>query len=372
MNACHTYRLRKIYTAAAITTLLWALPASCIRSTDDAGYSEDERQISFIVRGEDMIHGTRAATAFPDREEQPDRLTTSHYGGGSFTVSAYIDGTETPYIDSAWVWYSAGWHFREGDDYEHIQYFWPHTSKKLNFFAYMPAFQNTDVFGRCGVNDITYTDADGPMFSCTLPLTKDDDHNDSTMDQDHLQEFIYAFEENLDRRTRDGYADIMFTHPFAVIWLKLKRAHHDLKINHVSFTRIYSQGRFTHSSTTPVKWEPTGSRGDLTLTVNRRVPDELQHNTVIDGPFIVMPQDIAVTGPDSALLTVNYDYDNNVEIEQVTGKDISIPLPAPDDRWLPGYAYTYVLDLGDNNDTIKFKVEVEGWKLQSRQYLEVE
>ncbi len=287
----------------------------------------------------------------------PDNLTNHSTLGGNFSVSAYVKGTDTKYIDNARVWYFADfdeWSFSKyGDKIDLYNCYWP-KDVSLDFFAYMP--MHTDLNNACITqNSLSYNVADGPSFSSTIPLTSGG--------QENLQELIYAFtpdknssnlkettvlDENGNKVTVKA-VELEFKHPFAVVYLKLKRGHR-MKLETVSFDGMKYIGNYKHNG----GWTLSDDTENLVVSVGKRIPQEINYGNVFAGPFLVLPQDLSgVTMSIKGITDNTGDSDLNVTGKQIAQSGVS--------KWEAGKAYTYSLDLGDNAEEVLFEVSVEAW-----------
>lgn len=279
-----------------------------------------------------------------------DCLTDKENGGGDFRLYAYMDGTATPVIDSARVNHIInkgvlGWYFRdengtpdiEADD-KIVDYYWP-LGATMDFFAHMPMD-----LSRTGITLEPYSVTTGPSFSCDLPL--------DSLGQEKIQEFIYAYTENQTVETQNANNGVRmnFQHPLSCVVFRLGQSYR-IKINSISLTNIYNTGVFSKDTDT---WVGTGT-GDnsLTIVVNKTVGDGINYNSLIGGPYLVMPQRFTT---DYSKLVLNYDYGSEI------GKTANLPIRALSPLgWEPGKKYTYTLNMGDSGEEVVFTVAVDEW-----------
>ena len=89
------------------------------------------------------------------------------------------------------------------------------------------------------------------------------------------------------------------------------------------------------------------------LNFNKKVPEDINYNTVFVGPILVLPQAL-----DNVILNIIAERtDGTTYNKALNFNDVE----AKDRKWEPGKKYTYTLQLDDNNEEILFKIEVEPW-----------
>lgn len=299
-------------------------------------------------------------------------------GGGNFTLYAHVAGTDNTYIGGARVWFFNDptvndWVFLSGS-YVPIKYYWP-TSGALNFFAYMPDKKYDD--GKTAykpkescVEIGTYTDADGQSFLCNLHenIRLDDvnagDAPEGAVADSDQQEFIFAYAANKTRE--DNPVKLHFVHPFAVLNFQLKQSPANITIKSISIEGIYFTGTCKHKTSTDpatltggtgstITWTTAGVTKNFVLTVNKKVPVDLNLNAHIGGPYIFMPQNLANT------VKIKVTYTNEKDPDNVLSKENSIIVGGVD-RWEAGKKYNYMLDLGSQPDDVSFiSVAVAEW-----------
>lgn len=284
-------------------------------------------------------------------------------GGGNFTMHAYLRETGTTFIGGARVWYFVSnndtkgrWRFYDAVNNRFVQYYWPN-SNTVDFFAYMP-YKDSGRQKKITVGD--YTQGTGLNLTCQM-------QQPTALEDAAGQETIIAYTKN--KSKADGSVNMHFVHPFAAVYFKLKQAHRDLKINWIRFNNVYLKGSTmldaTTTNSTIIEWEGSGDPSTFQIPVEKTIPTQINFGGDIGGPYLVMPQDL--TG---ASITINYTWDNaKAEDDVVTGDEntnttdhiyqITRTINA---EWLAGNKYTYILDLGDNQEEILFKVLVEPWE----------
>ena len=348
---CNEYRVRTMEhlfgLVVCCTVGAWVLNA-CTPTDDAMGLPEASEEVITLqpVLGEQ----TRVQLFEPGTNSN---FYDTDKGGGEFNVNAYYDGTELKCISNGRVWY------REGDknwinldeNNQITDYYWPNVGA-LNFFAYMPSTkfmaEHTDKETYVTVGG--YTHANGQQFSCSLP--------NSNADYDNMQEFIYAYTPGEEKQAEK--VKLTFVHPFALVCFQLGTGSYRMTVNSITFGNIYQNGTFSTGQTGTAggigTWTPTGTGNTYTATINKRIPVDVNYNTIFGGPFIVMPQDLK-----SVSLAMNFqraDVESGSGIEEKTVESLAtIDIP----KWEPGKRYTYTLMHGDNNEEIYFNVKVVDW-----------
>lgn len=298
-------------------------------------------------------------------------LLNEEIGGGDFTVSAYVAGNGPnvgkQYIADARVNYfkAAGdWRFAtmSGGLINYFDYYWP-KDEKLNFFAHMPMDAS-----QAAVTDKGYTKEGQPWFSFSLPLYAYDPEPEeadpnvpaSSPNQETLREFIYAYTPGQDKAEQDekGGVQLQFRHPFAALYFDLGKSYR-MKLKSLTVMNIDFEGTYSYDGS---DWGLTQTgAGNLYISVMADVPsDELNFNSHIGGPYIVMPQDM--DKDDS-------DVENDVKLRiigsrlggEVYDHPVRLAADGLPEKWEAGMKYTYTLNLGEADEEILFKVRVEEW-----------
>lgn len=341
------------------TIILCALFAACT----------NDKEASMLVSSGDAIniklsHKEHNSVSRAHVYDQDSALYKEQYGGGNFWVKAYPDNRSTEYINSR-VWYFADgkrWWFRKSNEW--YDCYWP-KNNKLSFFAYMPWVSDS---AATTISDYSYTS--GPSFSCNLPLN----NTAQAMNQDKVREFMYAF-------TKDRYNEIVplnFVHPMSAVYFKLKQSHRDLTIHSIGFEKIYNKGTFSYNEETTQEnraafasgftctncWTPTNdARQTMSIKIEKTIPEDINFDAEIGGPYIVMPQLFSGSNAaDTLTLYITYTWDTDVNVTK--GIALKRVHSADEEGWQPGKKYTYMLDLGDNLEEILFRVLVEPWKVE--------
>lgn len=275
--------------------------------------------------------------------DSPASLLNPVIGGGDMTVSAYVAGNSSNagkcHIDNVRVNYftdARDWRFTDENGI-FVKYYWP-LGEKLNFFAHMPYIASEGA-----VSNISYVYGKGPSFEYTLPMNN----------QESLREFIYAYTENQDINTQnadpaDPGVKLVFKHPFAGLYFELGQSYR-MKLHSITITGIRYAGKYEYDN----GWTmiPDPDTDDLTLLIEKDIPDPINYNSPIGGPYIVAPQALE----EGSKLIVRYTrLDGNPE-------DVETYVKALSPIWEAGHKYTYTINLGKTEEEILFKVKVEKW-----------
>ena len=344
--------MRKYVIYSIFSTLTaFAMFVAC---TDDEvnAMLESGNAIDFELSCNEFSTGTRGSLY-----DRNDAVNDKGNGGGEMWINAYYNQTAQKYIDSYFEYDTNvdKWYLRSG--YGWYDCYWPRNGK-LNFFAYLPR-----VLASSAVTVGDYSYSSGPSFSCELPLT----NVGEGVNQANVREFIYAFTKD----KKSGTVPLRFVHPMSAIYFKLTQSHRDLTIHSIGFTNVYNKGTYRYSLETTEEqkdafaagftyglWNPDGTRENMTITVNKTIPEQLNFNAEIGGPFIIMPQAFG----DDISLFVNYTWDAEVNVTKyIAMKNVHT---SEDTGWQPGKKYTYSIDLGDNKEEILFRVVVEPWNAE--------
>lgn len=292
---------------------------------------------------------------------------SNNKGGGNLTLYAYLEDGTT-FIGGARAKYfsqNTSWEFYDGQNL--INYYWPQTGS-VDFFAYMPWSGSGK---QQKINIEGYNKETGELsISCHTP-------GPTTLDDTEGQETIIAYTTN--KSKADKSVGMHFVHPFAAVSFKLKQAHRDLRINWIRFEDVYLTGETTlkenTGSNTTITWTG-GTKGNFEITVEQTIPEHINFSEPIGKPYLVMPQDL--TG---VKVVINYFWDNAKDQDDIIEgdrntdpKDNIYEIPCPiNAQWEAGKKYTYILNLGDNEEEILFQVKVEPWDaVEYKNEIEVE
>lgn len=323
--------MKLIYTYIFAVMMLGLV--SCRKSMVDPVDDISTVPISF-----DIEQAVTKASLF---EEDSDLKDVSK-GGGNFSVCAYKSGTGTKFLYNQRVWYfqdGKSWHFYDDAINNVTHIYWPNTFN-LDFFAYMP-YHNANL--KTGVTLEGRTGSGGgPSFFCELPL--------DAPGQDELHEFIYAYtpDQNKDNLDPDGKVKLNFKHPFSSIIIRLSESYR-MNINWIKIKEIYCKGIFDVKN----GWSFTSEPKPLIINLDKNVPDDINYNSLIGGPYVILPQELT----DKVELEINFTRDDKTDTKSVTLKNSTQP------KWEPGMIYTYTLKIGDPAEEILFNVAVEEWNV---------
>lgn len=283
------------------------------------------------------------ATLYEGEEDIRDGGTVSSpKPGGYFTLYGYIDGTDDVYLGGATAYWDSynnrnEWIFLSGKD--EITYYWPN-SDAVNFFAYMP-YKGYSGNLKHYISNFQYSESTGQTFDCALPETNDNDANEI--------EFIYAYKE--EQTKANNPLELEFKHPFAAIYFKLSPESSRMTINSIALADVYLNGTFSCERN---EWIPNGNPGTFTATIDKRIPNDVNYNTIFAGPYLVMPQ--ALSNQVKLVLNAKRAVDGDSNNETTVTAETNLT-----NQWEPGKKYIYTLEMGDRNEEIYFNVAVEDW-----------
>lgn len=387
--------MNRITTYILSACFILACTISCTKENPDSPQNSGDA-IRFVTSTQET---TTKAEIIDGQEDFINKGKGENEDGGFSLDAWFVESSQSTnaikYISDAWVWYfedaikenlgaNRVWRFREKTANKQLtEYYWPNNGA-LNFFAYMPM---TDELESNGITIENYTVGTGPVFTVTLPLANDDktgnadntqtpgqawteDKNatatNATLTQDNICEFIYAYtpgatstEKRADAGDGTYGVDLKFVHPYSAIYVKLENSHR-MTIHTIKFTDIFYKGTYTHyvanNTTIPSisNWSQTGS-GDLLLHIGKAVPDDINYGVTFNGPNLVLPQQIS----DKARIEVNFTTPGTT---QTTETRSALLKNSAVSEWKPGYAYTYSLNMGDNQEEVLFNVLVDKWK----------
>ena len=276
-----------------------------------------------------------------------------------FHTHAYLSGTENTYFASD-VKYSTQdtdaskhrWLFctRAADPKDDLyeSYYWPLTNS-LDFFSYAPV-------------DNGYVNPDystnPPKFTATMPLT----NTDATVHQDAMKEFMFAYNPNKDKAS--GPVQVAFQHPFAAIKFKVYQSHRDLTVKTITVSDIAYKGTCSLTGDAYVPSWGSLSSGNMVLSINKKIPGEVNFGGELGGPYLVLPQDNSTAEANKKTVQVKFHWVGNKDANwtEVDGEDATYTITGKiSNDWQAGKVYTYTVDLGNSREEILFKVKVEDW-----------
>ncbi len=353
---------------------VWA--SSC--TSGDEAMAVPEASDKVIVWQPVHDEQTRVQLFEPNKNEN---FYNKEVGGGEFSVDAYYDGTDLRYIGDGRVWYRGNeevetetgvkdW-INVDESGASTDYYWPNEGA-LNFFAYMPS--NGYTKKKTYVTLSGYTHDTGQQFSCDLPATNADDAN--------AIEFIYAYTPNQTFTNAVPGSDgvkrtpLKFVHPFSLVCFQLGSGSIRMTVKSITLGNLHLQGTFSTGQTSTADgdigtWQPTGSTETYKATIDKRIPNQVNYNTVFGGPFVMMPQDLESVSLRLEFQREEMESGSTDETTETETLDALATTNIP--KWEPGKRYTYTLMHGDNNEEIYFNVEVEDWiPVEYRNEIDVE
>ena len=274
-------------------------------------------------------------------------------GGGSFSLSAWNYDKSTPanaqqYIEHELVWYRAGdegqvannrlWRFKRGD--ELVECYWPYNGVS-DFLAYMPVHEKLD---QVGISNIGYSPETGISYTANLPLS----NNGEGVTQENLREFLYAVAKNKTPQNSASGVGLEFQHPLTAIYFKVAKSYR-MTINTIEISYLKNSGKFSNNTWT---FNDSQEMTLMTLQIDKKIPEDINYGVVFYGPVLVLPQEL----DDIKLAVVGTRSEKN------DYKPASVSLKTDNHvKWEPGKAYTYSLNLGEQNVEVLFDVTVQNW-----------
>lgn len=365
-----------------------ALLSSCAKvEMTDGGKALDPNQIAFSVRsGLQTQTGTRAGS----EEEQPAMLLGAQgedtlylhpsvvvndrgfvmpdtrgvpirddRGISSFTVTAKVSGSDTPYMNEVEV-------TRQGDSdvwtTSDGKHFWPDEQTSLDFYAYSNLTE-TDNPDSPVVSDLT---CDGGQLGFSYIVPNGPEGSDAVRQPD----ILFALASANRSQTQDGGGTVIlnFQHALAGVQFRAKNIAGGT-IQSITLKNIYGQGDCTYTLSDETtaggalkngtfEWTNLDDMKDFTQTME---VDVKESSTLTDGTV----QDVT-TGENSEMTFMMIPQSTaDVEVEiKLKGSDqktyiVSGKLSGPDTTpltWKPGYIYIYDISTDSINWTYVFKV----------------
>lgn len=240
--------------------------------------------------------------------------------------------------------YENGWIFYT--DIKNVHYYWPQNSR-LDFFGYSPA----DLSKTCCTIERT-SDYHNKVICTALPVS------DTAKVARELEEFVCAEKKNCEKTAEP--VRLEFKRPFCVIRFKLDQAVRS-DLNFIRITDIHNSGSLD-CSVTPWVWSVSGGFADFTCNVYKNYPSEINNESDLGGPFIMIPQDLRPDGDDPVYMEFNYQTIGNdkptttfVKLGTSSGSSGVV------DRWEPDRCYTYYISLLGAAGEVKMSVTCEQW-----------
>ena len=363
-----------------------AMLSSCAKvEMTDGGKALDPNQIAFSVRsGLQTQPGTRAGS----EEEQPAMLlggqgedtlylhpsvVVNDRGFGmpatrgvpvtkdnisSFTVTAKVHGSETPYMNEVEVTRQGDSNVWTTSDGKH---FWPDERTSLDFYAYSNLTE-TDNPDSPGVSGLT---CNGGQLGFSYIVPNGPEGSDAVQQPDIL--FALASANRSQTQDGDGTVILNFEHALAGVQFRAKNIAGGT-IKSITLKNLYAQGYCTYTlpdeatadgapKNGTFKWSNFGTKTDFTQKMSVNVSDSgtgtLPEDSVQDittngknseMTFMMIPQPTADVEVEIVL-----EGDNN-ELYKVSGK------LGNTGEWRPGNIYIYDISTDSINWTYVFKV----------------
>lgn len=280
--------------------------------------------------------------------DTPASLNNSEVGGGDFAVYARMTGDTSNdgemYMSNVRVNY-----FRDADDWRFanadgifIDYFWP-LIEKLDFFGHFPLNPADGA-----VTNVTYTKDAGPLFKFDLPL--------NSSGQEGLHEFLYSFVQDKGLEEGNPAVEMNFSHPYAAVSFNLGQSYR-MTLHDITLTDICHKGQYQFNRESS-QWELTiesdeSDKQPLEIDIEKDVPSRINFNSPIGGPYLVAPQDLSA---DSKLRVSFTRLDTQQETIEKSLQELGIT------KWEAGKHYVYTLNMGNTEEEILFKVQVDQWE----------
>lgn len=329
-----------------------------------AGFEEEQPAMLLGAQGEDTLYLHPSVVVndrgfvMPDTRGVPIR---DDRGISSFTVTAKVHGSETPYMNEVKV-------TRQGDSDVWTtsggKHFWPDEQTSLDFYAYSYL---TETDNSPGVSDLT-CDRGQLGFSYIVP--NGPEGSDAVRQPDIL--FALASANRSQTQDDGGTVILNFQHALAGVQFRAKNIAGGT-IQSITLKNLYGQGdcTYTLSETTAdgalkngtFEWKLRGDRTNFTQNMSVAVSDSgnLPEDSV---------QDITTNGKNPEMTFMMIPQSTaDVEVEIVLEGDNNEPYTVSGKlgntgEWLPGRIYiydistdsinwTYVFDVTDN---IKFEL----------------
>jgi len=325
---------RTTYILSAVVVLF--MSASCTKEQQSAGdASSDEIRIEAS-----LAEDTKASSLVTD-------LTTRRIHLDGYINSDGNHPSNNKHLDANALYENSKWLFYTG--IRDVHYYWPQTSH-LDFFAYSPA----DLSKTCCA--VERTSGFQNKIICTdLPMV------DTAKAALELQEFVCVEKKNSQKT--DAAVDLQFKRPFSVVQFKLDSAVRS-DLNFIRITGIYNSGNL-YCSKIPWAWNVSGSTTDFTCIVNKNYPTEINNDSDLGGPFIMIPQSLLKDGASPVYMEFNYQTVGNdtptttfLKLGTSTGSSGTV------NEWKAGFNYTYYISLMGAAGEVKMSVKCEVWDPQ--------
>lgn len=339
------------------------------KSTDKPETATSQDEIIFQVTTNENQEADTRATIIEKIDDLKDFYDASKW----LRIYAYYNGTNISYIEGMKMRYleiADQWQFWSDASGDWAHLYWPIPNSRdvtnsvnvdsygtLDFVGYVPYDLPTSTYDNEYKVTYEYSGTPAvPHFTATLPYTVGTPNTFNDTNQETLQEFLVAYSPNRTKTTSNsgslaaGVVPIDFQHPFALVNFFLKEAKRSTVIHSISLSELSVSGIFYG---TPWTWDTTSATKaklsfDLNDPTGLTVPDNVNFNALLGGPFVVIPQALSTANN----LTVNCKLPDAVAADQQATIATT---------WQPGYIYNYYLDLGTDPNHILVDVEVEPW-----------
>ena len=277
-----------------------------------------------------------------------------------FHTYAYLGGTTDTFFDSD-VRYStveSRWRFHQESGY--LDYYWP-IEHSLDFFAFAPS--------DCGYVTVD-NQTNPPTFTAEMPLTNT---GITDVHQEDMKEFMYAYTSGKDKSA--GPVTLAFNHPFSAIIFKVSQSHTGLTVNSITVGGIAYAGTCSFENNTPEVpvWNLENVTGDMTLTVGKTIPADVDFGEELCGPYLVLPQTNATVNKTVTIEFTWHGVNTNQSWNKVDGKEDTYTISGSiSNDWTAGKIYTYSLDLGSSAGDVVLDVSVTDWKYVYEHVFEIE
>lgn len=256
----------------------------------------------------------------------------------------HIDGNIL-YNNTKWIFYT---------DIEDVHYYWPQNSN-LDVLAYSPA----------KIEKTCIEVKSKKIIECTgLPLT------DALQEDNLLDEFICGYKE--DCKKADGAISITLKRPFAIVNFYLDEAVRST-LKKIEITGMNNKGKYDVSTGA---WTEISNKSTFCCNVNKVYPTQINNNSHLGGPFLVIPQDLHGNDETNAVkLVFTYRSTGNSSdtvTETTLGQSALENDPSEKiGSWEPGKRYDYYISLNGAANEVRMAVKITEWKKEGNSEVDV-
>jgi len=328
--------MKKAINILSVITAL-CLIASCSKKEQPvSGSSSDEIRIEASLA--DVTKASLVTSEnITSRRIHLDGFTTN---GTTHTSNKHLDANAL-YDNGGWVFYTT---------IKDVHYYWPQHSN-LDIFAYSPvSLTNTC----CSVERTP--DFHNKLTCTNLPMVNTSEAAGA------LEEFVCVEKNNCTKT--DSPVALQFKRPFSVVNFKLKEAVR-CDLNYIRITGIYNSGSLDCSADSWM-WVPSGDTTSFVCNVNKNYPSEINNESPLGGPFIMIPQSLRKNEASPVYMEFNYKTVGNdkptttyVKLGTSSGSSGTVV-----ELWKPGYNYTYYVSLLGAAGEVKMSIVCEEWASQ--------